>query len=52
MREKNNFSNINLLVERLNTYAEDSNYVETISSIIESNKLSQFDVINYTPLKS
>ena len=52
MRDKNNFSNINLLVERLNTYAEDNNYVETISSIIESNKLSQFDIINYTPSKS
>ena len=52
MRDKNIFSNINLLVERLNTYAEDNNYVETISSIIESNKLSQFDIINYTPSKS
>ena len=52
MRDKNNFSNINLLVYTLNTYAEDNNYVETISSIIESNKLSQFDVINYTPSKS
>ena len=52
MRDKNNFLNINLLVERLNTYAEDNNYVETISSIIESNKLSQFDTINYTPSKS
>ena len=52
MRDKNNFSNINLLVERLNTYAEDNNYVETISSIIESNKLFQFDIINYTPSKS
>ena len=52
MRDKNNFSNINLLVERLNTYAEDDNYVETISSIIESNKLYLFDIINYTPSKS
>ena len=52
MRDKNNFSNINLLVERLNTYAEDDSYVETISSIIESNKLYQFDIINYTPSKS
>ena len=52
MRDKNIFSNINLLVERLNTYAEDDNYVETISSIIESNKLYQFDIINYTPSKS
>ena len=52
MRDKNNFLNINLLVKRLNTYAEDNNYVETISSIIETNKLSQFDIINYTPSKS
>jgi len=52
MRDKNNFSNINLLVERLNTYAEDDNYVETINSIIESNKLYQFDIINYTTSKS
>ena len=52
MRDKNIFSNINLLVERLNTYAEDDSYVETISSIIESNKLYQFDIINYTPSKS
>ena len=52
MRDKNNFSNINLLVETLNTYAEDNDYVETISSIIETNKLSQFDIINYTPSKS
>ena len=52
MRDKNNFSNINLLVDTLNTYAEDNDYVETISSIIESNKLYQFDIINYTPSKS
>ena len=52
MRDKNNFSNINLLIEKLNTYAEDDNYVETINSIIESNKLYQFDIINYTPSKS
>ena len=51
MRDKNNFSNINLLVERLNTYAEDEDYVETISLIIESNKLYQFDILNYSPLK-
>ena len=52
MRDKNNFSNINLLVDGLSTYAEDNNYVKTINSIIESNKLSQFDIINYTPSKS
>ena len=43
MRDKNNFSNINLLVERLNTYAEDNNYVDTIISIIRVNKLTQYD---------
>ena len=52
MRDSNIFSNINLLVKRLSTYAEDDNYVETINSIIESNKLYQFDIINYTPSKS
>ena len=52
MREKNNFLNINLLVDRLNTYAEDDNYVQTISSIIKSNELYQFDIINYAPSKS
>ena len=52
MRDKNIFSNVNLLVERLDTYAEDDSYVETINSIIESNKLYQFDIINYTPSKS
>ena len=52
MRDKNNFSNLNLLVERLNTYAEDDNYVKTITSIIESNQLYQFDILIYSPSKS
>ena len=52
MREKNNFANINILVESLNTYAEDNNYVETIISIINSNKLMQFDKINLTNSRS
>jgi len=52
MREKNNFSNINLLVATLDTYAEDDKYIETIGSIIKSNKLYQFDIINYSPSKS
>jgi len=52
MRDKNNFSNINLLVNALDTYAEDDNYIETISAIINSNKLYQFDIINYTPSRS
>ena len=43
MREKNNFSNIHLLVESLESYAEDKNYVNTITSIIQSNQLDLFD---------
>ena len=40
LEKENNIyiKNINLLVDRLNTYAEDDNYVGTISSIIESFK--------------
>ncbi len=49
MRDKNNFSNINLLVETLDTYAEDDKYIETIGLIIQSNKLYEFDIFIYTP---
>ncbi len=48
MREKNNFSNIKLLVEKLDSYAADINYVKTINSIIDVNKLDQFDAFNYS----
>ena len=48
MREKNNFSNIKLLVEKLDSYAADINYVKTIISIIDVNKLDQFDAFNYS----
>ena len=43
MRDKNNFSNVNLLVEKLETYAADSNYVNTIRSVIEKNNFKLFD---------
>ncbi len=48
MREKNNFSNIKLLVDKLDSYAADINYVKTINSIIDVNKLDQFDAFNYS----
>ena len=42
---KNNSSivNIKLLTQTLDVYAEDENYVNTINSIIRTNKLIQFD---------
>ena len=43
MRERNNFQNVNLLVEKLNTYAEDENYINTIKSVIEKNKFNRFN---------
>ena len=52
MRDKNNFSNVSLLVETLNSYAEDDNYIGTINSIIESNNLYKFDIVSYTPSRS
>ena len=48
MREKNNFSDIKLLVDELDSYALDENYIKTINSIIDSNKLSQFDNFIYS----
>ena len=49
MRSKNNFSNIYLLVNNLNTYAEDDNYVNTLKAVIEKNNFDIFDskVISY-----
>ena len=52
MRNKNNFSKISLLVESLDAYAEDEKYVHTISSIIESNKLYEFDIFIYSNSRS
>jgi len=49
MRERNNFSNVNLLIERLSTYAEDENYIKTIKQVIKTNNFSIFDqkIISY-----
>jgi len=52
MRNNNNFSNINLLVDRLDTYALDIKYIETIKAIIKTNNLQKFDSVNYTFIKS
>ena len=48
MREKNNFSNIKLLVKELDSYAADINYIRTINSIIDANKFEQFDAFSYS----
>ncbi|MDC0498104.1 glucosaminidase domain-containing protein [Alphaproteobacteria bacterium] len=48
MREKNNFSNIKLLIEELDSYAADINYITTINAIIDANKLDQFDAFSYS----
>tara|TARA_B100000029_G_scaffold486563_1_gene541057 strand:+ start:1549 stop:2559 length:1011 start_codon:yes stop_codon:yes gene_type:complete len=47
MRKKNNFNNINLLIEELDSYAADINYIKTINSIIDTNKLYKFDAFSY-----
>ena len=48
MREKNNFSNIKLLIEELDSYAADINYITTINAIIDANKLDQFDAFSFS----
>ncbi len=48
MRERNNFNNIKLLVDELDSYAADKNYIKTINSIIDANKLHQFDATSYS----
>ena len=52
MRDKNNFNDIDLLVDRLSTYALDEKYIETIKAIIKSNNLQKFDFLNYTFISS
>ena len=44
-RDKNNSFSVNLLVDKLDAYAEDDEYVNTIISIIHHNKLTQYDNI-------
>ena len=48
MREKNNFSNLKLLIQELDSYAADINYINTINSIIDANKFHQFDAFSYS----
>ena len=52
MRQNNNFNNIELLVNELDTYAADKNYIKTINIIIKINKLDQFDNFSYTNTQS
>jgi len=52
MRENNNFNNIGLLVNELDTYAVDKNYINTINSIIYNNRLDKLDNFNYSETKS
>ncbi len=44
MRLKNNFSDVSLLTNELNTYAEDNNYVKTLNAVIEKNNFNKFDI--------
>jgi len=46
--KKNNFSNFKLLVEELDSYAADINYITTINAIIDANKLDKFDAFSYS----
>ena len=50
LRDQNNLFDplyANLLVNKLNVYADDNNYVDIINSIIKVNKLTQFDNTKY-----
>ena len=49
MRSKNNFSDTNLLLNKLNSYAENDKYIEILESVIQKNKFSKFDskIISY-----
>ena len=49
MRLNNNFSEISLLVDKLDSYAEDENYINTLNAVIQKNNFDKFDlkVITY-----
>ena len=49
MRLKNNFSEISLLVNKLDSYAEDNNYINNLEAVIKKNNFHKFDlkVISY-----
>ena len=43
MRSKNNFSEIDLLVNKLQSYAADDNYVDILNAVIQKNSFDNFD---------
>ena len=50
MRNKNNFTNINLLLTKLNSYAEDNKYIKTLNLVIQNiliNSTQKLFLINY-----
>ncbi len=49
MRSKNNFSEVKLLINKLDSYAADNNYINTLVAVIEKNKFNKFNskIISY-----
>ena len=49
MRSKNNFSDLTLLINKLDSYAADDNYIHTLIAVIEKNKFNKFNskIISY-----
>ena len=52
LRDNNNSLNVNLLVDKLDAYAEDDKYVDIIISVIYDNKLTQYDNVLFLLTKS
>ncbi len=44
MRTKNNNFDIDVLISKLNAYAEDDNYINTLNAVIEKNNFNNFDL--------
>ncbi len=49
MRLKNNFTNVEILISKLISYAEDNNYINNLNLVIEKNNFKKFDtkIISY-----
>ena len=49
MRLKNNFTNVEILISKLISYAEDNNYINNLNLVIENNNFKKFDtkIISY-----
>ena len=49
MRLENNFSEISLLLNELDSYAEDNNYINNLNAVIKKNSFNKFDlkIISY-----